>query len=136
MFNRKNNKKSKKTDSKNQNNINAFRIEQLEPRLLMSATAAEWQAELDTVKTVDSQVESIVNAHTDSFSEDIDGLYMTHPDTGVTRLAMLSDLANTPAGIKNLDWNSFASAVSDDMDGKIDALVTATVADLETRAVA
>jgi hypothetical protein len=37
MFNRKNNKKSKKTDSKNQNNINAFRIEQLEPRLLMSA---------------------------------------------------------------------------------------------------
>ena len=42
MFNRKNNK-SKKTDSKNQNNINAFRIEQLEPRLLMSATAAGWQ---------------------------------------------------------------------------------------------
>ena len=32
MSNRKSNKKSKKTDSKNQNNINAFRIEQLEPR--------------------------------------------------------------------------------------------------------
>ncbi len=43
MSNRKSNK-SKKTSNQNQNqnqnNINAFRIEQLEPRLLMSATAA------------------------------------------------------------------------------------------------
>ena len=39
MSNRKNNK-SEKTSNKSQNNINAFRIEQLEPRLLMSATAA------------------------------------------------------------------------------------------------
>ena len=45
MSNRKSNKKSKKTESKNQNNVNAFRIEQLEPRILMSATAAEWQTE-------------------------------------------------------------------------------------------
>src|SRR5574344_1096019 len=37
--------KSKKTSNQNQNNINAFRIEQLEPRILMSATAAEWQTE-------------------------------------------------------------------------------------------
>ena len=48
MSNRKSNK-SKKTSNQNQNqnqnqnNINAFRIEQLEPRILMSATAAGWQ---------------------------------------------------------------------------------------------
>ena len=41
MSNRKNNK-SKKTSNKNhsQNDFNSFRIEQLEPRLLMGATAA------------------------------------------------------------------------------------------------
>jgi hypothetical protein len=39
MSNKKSNKGKKSTKS-TQNNINAFRIEQLEPRLLMSATAA------------------------------------------------------------------------------------------------
>ena len=153
MSNRKNNTKSKKTTN-NSSDFNSFRMEALEPRLLqqvanlsarqcqkasflslrspcmvvMSATAAEWQAELDpAVNTMDSQVESIVSAHTDSFSEDLDGLYMTDSNTGVTRLATLSDLAKAPDNIKNLNWNSFVSAVSDDMDDKIDDLVAATV---------
>ena len=46
MSNKKSNKGKKSTKS-TQNNINAFRIEQLEPRLLMSATAAEWQKNLN-----------------------------------------------------------------------------------------
>jgi len=41
MSNRKNNTKSKKTTGNSHNDFNSFRIEALEPRLLMSAAASD-----------------------------------------------------------------------------------------------
>jgi len=94
MSNRKNNTKSKKTTGNSHNDFNSFRIEALEPRLLqqvanlsarqcqkasflslrspcmvvMSATAAEWQAEFSTVESVVSGVESGLNHDVDNIA--------------------------------------------------------------------
>jgi hypothetical protein len=70
MSNRKNNTKSKQTSNKqtsnkqttgnSQNDFNSFRIEALEPRLLMSAspTAADWLDEFSSVESIVSGAES------------------------------------------------------------------------------
>ncbi len=67
MSNRKNNTKSKKTTN-NSSDFNSFRMEALEPRLLMSATAAEWQAEFSTVESIVSGVESGLNHDVDNIA--------------------------------------------------------------------
>ena len=68
MSNRKNNTKSKKTTGNSHNDFNSFRIEALEPRLLMSATAAEWQAEFSTVESIVSGAESGLNHDVDNIA--------------------------------------------------------------------
>ena len=120
MSNRKSNK-SKKTDSKNQNNINAFRIEQLEPRILMSATAAEWQDELTAFEGQNNQVESIVSGNCGQFSTEIDGLRnvaVASNGTETSSLAKLSDLVSAN-DVRSLDWDALERDISDSVSSRI-----------------
>ena len=69
MSNRKNkNSKTNQTTGNSHNDFNSFRIEALEPRLLMSATAAEWQAEFSTVESIVSGAESGLNHDVDNIA--------------------------------------------------------------------
>jgi len=73
MSNRKNNTKSKKTTGNSHNDFNSFRIEALEPRLLMAAdlpTALDDQLDAMSVETV---VSSFTNSNT-QLQTDVDFL--------------------------------------------------------------
>lgn len=82
----KNNKKNKK--SKN-NKRNSYKIESLEPRLLMDASVSDWSDELNALN---------VGAYTiDSNSSKIDGLLVvdsTKPDNEPERLSLADIVKN------------------------------------------
>ena len=88
-FNGKNHKnnQNRKTHKKAKN-IPLFKFEPLEERLMLSATAAEWQNEINDIAS--AYHFSIDNTFTQA--ETIGGLYNVDAQTGVLSLAKLSDV--------------------------------------------
>lgn len=83
-----NNKKSKKNSRKN------YKIESLEPRLLMDATMDQWHEELDLISSAPTHVEQadFNLASASAQGNEVDGLLVQDKSTGDFRKATIGDV--------------------------------------------
>lgn len=91
---KKNNKKSANKNRKN------YKIESLEPRLMMDATVADWQNEIDSI---DAQLLSTAGSLSTNF--DVHNTVIYEKD-GTSRIAKFNDIAALATNLDSKDINS------------------------------
>ena len=93
----KNIKKNKKNGNKNRKN---YKIESLEPRLMMDATVADWQNEIDSI---DAQLLSTAGSLSTNF--DVHNTVIYEKD-GTSRIAKFNDIAALATNLDSKEINS------------------------------
>ena len=119
-----NNKKSKKNTRKN------YRIESLEPRLLMDATMDQWHEELDSISSATTHVEQadFNLASTSAQGNEVDGLLVQDKSTGDFRKATIGDVLSEKlfTNRRLVSPAKILEAVTNDIKGIIAKYATST----------
>lgn len=93
---KKNNKKSANKNRKN------YKIESLEPRLMMDASVSDWENEIDSI---DAQLLSTTNSLSTDTNFNIDNTVIYEKD-GESRIAKFNDIASLATNLDSSDINS------------------------------
>ena len=124
MSKKNNNKKNKKISRKN------YKIESLEPRLLMDATVDQWQEELDSISAITTHVgqSDFMSASTSNQNNEIEGLFVKDKNTGDYRKATIGDVINDSAfdSRKLVSPSVILKSVADDIKALIAKNTTST----------
>lgn len=94
---KKNNKKTAKKVSRN-----SYKIESLEPRLLMDASVSDWENEIDSI---DAQLLSTTNSLSTDTNFNIDNTVIYEKD-GESRIAKFNDIAALATNLDSKEINS------------------------------
>ena len=124
MSKKNNNKKNKKISRKN------YKIESLEPRLLMDATVSQWQEELDSIGTIATHVEQsdFNSVSSSNKNNEIEGLLVKVSGSTDYRKATIDDVLSEKmfTNRRLVSPSKILGKVADDIKGIIAKYATST----------
>ena len=124
MSKKNNNKKNKKISRKN------YKIESLEPRLLMDATVSQWQEELDSIGTIATHVEQsdFNSVSSSNKNNEIEGLLVKVSGSTDYRKATIGDVLSEKmfTNRRLVSPSKILGKVADDIKGIIAKHATST----------
>ena len=124
MSKKNNNKKNKKISRKN------YKIESLEPRLLMDATVSQWQEELDSIGTIATHVEQsdFNSVSSSNKNNEIEGLLVKVSGSTDYRKATIDDVLKEKlfTNRRLVSPSKILGKVADDIKGIIAKYATST----------